>query len=91
MTENDRILLSNFKATKELYDRSDPLTQTHIARDLGATLANLKYLDNPMLREAAKCARMDFGSPESWPPSNQIVEILRDAEITLLAAISVKE
>jgi hypothetical protein len=87
MTENDQILLSNFKATKELYDRSDLLTQAHIARDLGAALSALKYLDDENLREAAIRARMDFGPPEAWPESNQIVEIIKDAEATLLAAV----
>ena len=85
MTENDRLLLEEFKAAKTAFDFD---TSEAIATECGRALQNLKYLDDLELRALAAIARLDFGPPSAWPDTKAIPALLKLAEQKLINAIS---
>jgi hypothetical protein len=90
MTENDRDLLSRFRAAKFAYDEADLIQRAaSIAKHVGESLRQLQYLEDPELRAMADIARLEFG-PE-LPPVNSIPEMVRQAENKLVAAIKEAE
>ena len=87
MTENDRLLLEEFKTAKTTFD-SDTSFSEAVATKCGRALQNLKYLDDLELRSQAAVARLDFGSPDAWPDTKAIPALLKRAEQKLINAIS---
>ena len=93
MTQNDKLLLEEYKSVTETFDRIDLAEDsaqhelTYIAAELGRVVRNLQYLEDDTLRAQADIVRLDFGPPSTWPDTREIPGMIRLAEKALIDAI----